>query len=332
MVCLSLVSGGLRSTTNGLKSDHISTRTKVVPRMLYNMSTTAVHRLQSVGLHLSQDNRTQIQGTSMSDQTKYREKLKGDHVLVIGGSSGLGYAAAEAAHEHGSRITISSSSQKRLDDAISALKKSYPSASSRVAGYPCNLADETTLENNVQELFKKVGSVDHVIFTAGDSLAQIPLQDATLAKIKQAGMVRFFAPIIVAKEAAKYLSPGPKSSITLTTGAVSERPIPGWAVVGAWAGGLHAMMRGLALDLKPVRVNLISPGTVDTEMWAGLSEETKKAIFADTEGVMTTGKIGKAADVAEAYMYCLRDQNLTGSVISTNGGVLLTGWNQGSRK
>ena len=85
------------------------------------------------------------------------------------------------------------------------------------------------------------------------------------------------------------------------------------------------MTRGLALDLKPIRVNLVSPGAVDTELWAhaGMSDEQKQGYFKETEKKMPTGKVPDASDIAESYLYALKDGNLTGSMISTNGGSLL---------
>jgi hypothetical protein len=65
------------------------------------------------------------------------------------------------------------------------------------------------------------------------------LEDMTLPKIIAAGQIRFFAPLLVAKHAAKYLTPGPESSIILTTGGVAEHPIPYWSVVAGYASGLH---------------------------------------------------------------------------------------------
>ncbi|KAL9113828.1 MAG: hypothetical protein Q9227_001962 [Pyrenula ochraceoflavens] len=259
----------------------------------------------------------------MPDQSKYTNKLQGAHVLVIGGSSGLGYSAAEAAIEYGARVSISSSQQSRVDAAVDRLKKAYPSAASRITGYVCHLGDENTMEKNVESLFKSVGQLQHIIHTAGDRLAEVPIHDATLDKIKQAGMVRFFSPMIVAKFGSKYLSGGPQSSITLTTGAVSEKPIPNWALIGSYASGLQAMTRGLALDLKPIRVNLISPGGVDTALWDHMPAEYRAKRMEQMGKHTATGKIGQPEDVAEAYMYCLRDWNLTGSMISTNGGALL---------
>jgi len=99
--------------------------------------------------------------------------------------------------------------------------------------------------------------------------------------------------------------------------------MPNWTVVAAYAGGLHSMTRNLALDLKPVRVNLISPGLVDTELWSHMSEEQKQGFFKQMEEKLPTGRVGKVDDVAEAYIYAMRDKNLTGSIISTNSGALL---------
>lgn len=238
---------------------------------------------------------------------------------------GIGYGVAEALVENGAIVTISSSNPDRVQQTIEKLKKAYPSASDRVAGQACNLGDQATLESNVAGLFEKVGKLDHVVYTAGDALAMMGLQDVTMEKMLKAGMVRFFAPLMVGKYAAKYLTGGRNSSLTLTTGSVSERPRENWSAVASYATGLHGMMRGLALDLKPLRVNLISPGAVDTELWAtaGLSEEQKVSSFKEMEKKMPTGKVAEPSDIAEAYLYAMKDYNLTGSVISSNGGHLL---------
>lgn len=181
--------------------------------------------------------------------------------------TGIGYGVAEALLEHGAIVIVSSSNPSRVEKTVERLKKSYPSASSKVTGHACNLGDEATLESNVVELLEKTGKIDHVVHTAGDPLAMMALEDATIDKIKKAGMVRFFSALMVAKHVPKYLTGGPRSSITLTTGAVSEKPIPNWTVINSFATGLQGMTRGLALDLKPIRVNLVSPGAVDTELW-----------------------------------------------------------------
>lgn len=185
------------------------------------------------------------------------------------------------------------------------------------------MGDQASLESNVEQLFQKAGKLNHVVFTAGDSLAMMPLEEATLEKTIQAGMVRYFAPLMVAKQAAKVLDKSPTSSITLTTGSVSEKPIPNWSVIVGFATALQGTTRGLALDLKPIRVNLVSPGAVETSLWDGIPEDKRQEMFKAFGDKMATGKIGQVEDVAEAFLYSMKDKNLTGSMISTNGGGLI---------
>ena len=72
-----------------------------------------------------------------------------------------------------------------------------------------------------------------------------------------------------------------------------------------------------------MRVNLISPGAVETELWDGLPKDKRAEMMKGFEAKMATGKVGQPEDVAESYLYCMRDGNVTGSVISTNGGHLI---------
>lgn len=134
------------------------------------------------------------------------------------------------------------------------------------------------------------------------------------------GNVRFFSPLLLAKHLPTYLNAGPQSSLTLTTGGVAEKPIPNWSAVASYAGGLHSMTRNLALDLKPIRVNLVSPGAVDTELWKDMSKEQKEGMFKGIEKSVLTGRVGQPEDVAEQYLCLLRDWNVTGSVVHSDSG------------
>ncbi|KAF2124298.1 short chain dehydrogenase [Dothidotthia symphoricarpi CBS 119687] len=265
----------------------------------------------------------------MTDQKKYINKLQDTRVLVIGGSSGIGFAVAEAVLEYGAQVTISSSNPKRVEASISKLKSSYPSAASKVHGLPADLSKPDTLEDVLKQLFedtvKAMGGekLDHVIFTAGDALAQMKLNDVTVEKIYQAGQIRFIAPLLVGKFLPTYLNQSYKSSYTITTGSVSEHPIPDWTVVGSFAGGLLSMVRGLALDLKPARVNGVSPGAVNTELWDTIPEDHRKGMMKSFEDKMPTGRVPLPEDVAETYLGLLKDVNMDGVTVSTNGGAML---------
>lgn len=156
----------------------------------------------------------------------------------------------------------------------------------------------------MQALLEEVGKTDHIVHTAGGPLTTKPLSEASLPQMQQTGMVRFYAPLIIAKYAPNYLTGGPESSITLTTGTACERPVPNWTVISAYLGGLQAMTRSLALNLKPIRINLVSPGAVDTESHSG---DTEDRIFKERAAALPTGRIGQVQDVAEAYIYAMKD-------------------------
>lgn len=232
----------------------------------------------------------------------------------------MGYGVAEASIEHGMIVHISSSDESRINAKVAQLRRTYPAA--RVSGHVCDLGNVDTLEANIQRLLDTVGQVDHIVHTAGDALVGVDVGDLDVATITKLGTVRFYSPLIVAKYALQYLRRATSSSITLTTGNVAVRPIPKWSAVAAFAAGLHGMTRGLALDLKPIRVNLVSLGAVDTEFWK-ISEEDKQRIFRMREDKSLTGKVGRVEDVAQSYVYLMTDQNITGTVVSTDSGMLL---------
>jgi len=259
----------------------------------------------------------------MSDQVKFTQRLKGDKVLLIGGSSGLGFGVAEACVEHGCQVIISSSSQSKVDAAVARLRAAYPShaAAGNILGVTVDLADQAHLDANIAALFAHVGSgIDHIVFTAADSLSLMPLSSIDMAKVQKAGTIRFFAPLFVAKHAPQYMKQDPKSSFTITTGSVSERPRKDWSVVNSFATGLQGMTRGLALDMKPVRVNCVSPGVVMTELWEGLEEAQRQKLFTEAAEATLVGRVGRVEDVAECYLYLMKDHNTTGIMVSSNGG------------
>lgn len=263
----------------------------------------------------------------MPAQHKYTSKLANRTVLVIGGTSGLGFGVAEASIENDvAHLYISSSSSQKVDAAVSRLRASYPNSKTNITDISCNLGDEATLERNAETLFTQIDrKIDHIVFTAGGPLSPKPLAEVNLEFMRKAGVVRFLAPYFVTKYGAKYLTPGPASSITLTTGSVSEKPHSNWSAIASYAAGLHGMMRALALELKPVRVNLISPGAVDTELWEasfGNREQVETALQSASRR-SATGKVGSVEDVVESFLYVMKDKNVTGTVVRSDGGVFL---------
>lgn len=262
---------------------------------------------------------------------KYSTKLANQRVLILGGTSGLGYAVAEAALESGAHITISSSSQTKLDKTVARLKEAFPaqSAAQTITTHVTNLADIDNLETNLESLFQAATNagtlkLNHVLSTAGDNLQIAPITQITPETITKALGVRFIAPTLIAKLIPKYLEQSVSSSFTLTGGSIAHKPSPGWSVIGAVSSALEGLTRGLALELKPVRVNLVHPGTVSTELFSSIVPADQfEAVMEQFRGKTTTGTVGEPEDLAESYLYLMKDRYSTGQIVHPNGGSLL---------
>ena len=167
-------------------------------------------------------------------------------------------------------------------------------------------------------------AIDHVVYTAGDALSMVPIDVMTNDIAKKAVQVRFCL-LLVATHAAKNLSAGPRSSITFTAGVVAERPLAGWPLVSAYATAMQGLVRALAIDLKPVRVNVVQPGVVDTNLYSrsGIPDEMKQGLLADMAQKLPIGKVAAAGDVAESYFDPMRSEAATGQVVNAEGGGLL---------
>jgi NAD(P)-dependent dehydrogenase (short-subunit alcohol dehydrogenase family) len=239
-------------------------------------------------------------------------KLEGSHVLVIGGSSGIGLAVAKAALEDGARVTIASSSADRLQNAVSRLGEGE--------GVRLDVTDEAA----VQSFFAKSGELDHIAFTAADwaQVDHAPFAELDLAAAATLFQVRFWGALAVAKHGAKRVKRG--GSITLTNGMAAHRPQKGLAVATAMAGAVEHLVLGLAVELAPIRVNGVCPGAIRTEAWDELSDDFRRVQEARLAGQLLP-RVGEPAEAAEAYLYLMRGAYTTGQVLRVEGGWSLSG-------
>lgn len=236
--------------------------------------------------------------------------LAGKKVVLLGGTSGIGLATAEAAAKEGALVTVVSSSQQKVDEALTIL----PEGSK---GFAADLG----IEKQIAQLFEEIGEFDHLVFTAGDSLKFSALPDLNIEEAKQSYNLRFWGAIMAAKHAAPLIKKG--GSITLTTGALGQKPRKGTLVVAGMASAIDGLTRALAVELAPIRVNAVCSGTVRTNLLSSMSEPDREAFFSQVGSKLLTGRVGDPKDLAEAYLYLMRGSFTTGQIIVIDGGSVL---------
>lgn len=231
--------------------------------------------------------------------------LTGKQILIIGGTSGIGRAVAMAALEAGARVHIGSSNAERLNAAIKLLGVGS-------SGTTVDVRDEAS----IAAFFANVETIDHLVYTAGDwerRKTQVGI-NFDLADSRASVDTRFWGILLAIKYGLPHMATD--GSITLTSGLYAHRPAKGTSLITAFNGAVEHLARGLALDLAPIRVNVVTAGFIDTEAWVGMKEEIKQGITAH----QVIPRPGFPAEVAEAYLYFMRAGYTTGQVSIVDGG------------
>ncbi|MGK5738570.1 SDR family oxidoreductase [Micromonospora sp. URMC 103] len=236
--------------------------------------------------------------------------LTDQRVVVLGGTSGIGLATATLAARERAQVVVASSNRRSVDRALSTLPPG-------VTGHVANLTDT----GDVSRLFEDLGPFDHLIYTAGEPLALMSVDALDLATARAAFELRYFGSLSAVNAAVPYLRPG--GSITLTTGTANHRPSAGWSVAASITGAIDALVRALAVELAPLRVNAVSAGVIRSPLWDSLPEETREQMYAQLSASLPLGRVGEPEEVAEAFVYLLRSTYATGTVVTVDGGTLI---------
>ncbi|KAH6638150.1 hypothetical protein C7974DRAFT_155223 [Boeremia exigua] len=259
-------------------------------------------------------------------------RLKDARVFVFGGTSGIGYAVANMALSNGARVTISGSAQPKVDTKVKQLQALYPDLpAENITGYACDLLDVANLESNLTALFEKAtdgGSkkIDHIAFTAGDALSLPTVAKVTPETLLAGFTVRIVAASLVAKllTTGKYMPQSVNSSFTVTGGTNTHKPFPDWTFVATVGAAAEGLTRGLAVDLAPIRSNIVIPGAIQTELLQPLLDGMDEEAEAKWKRVASlSGTLGQPEEIAEAYGYLMKDKFANGSQVTSDGGRLL---------
>lgn len=236
--------------------------------------------------------------------------LKGKKVVILGGSSGLGLATAKAAAAEGANVIVVSSNAARVQNAVAELP-----------GNGFAMQADLSDEESIKRLFEEIGTLDHLVFTAGESLLLSKIADTEVATARAFFNLRYWGAFMAVKYAAPRIDAG--GSVVLTGGIVSARPNAGWSIGASICAAMDGFTRAMAVELAPVRVNLVSPGVIRTNLWSSMAEAERDAFYDQIAGALPVGQVGEASQVAQTYIYLMKQPFATGQILVTDGGAVL---------
>ncbi|NET74184.1 MAG: SDR family oxidoreductase [Sphaerospermopsis sp. SIO1G2] len=235
--------------------------------------------------------------------------LSNQKIVIIGGSSGMGLATAKAVVKSGGNVIIASRSSAKLQAAEEEIGE-------RVSTYSLDITKET----EVQQLFTTIGTFDALVTTAAEGSMGAFLE-LEITQARQLLKSKFWGQYYAAKYGAAKLNPS--GSITFFSGYAAQKPVANLSAMAAANGAIEALARSLAVELSPIRVNVVSPGLVATPVYAGMPAEQRQNYFNYVANSLPTKQIGTPEDIAETVLYLINNKFTTGSVIDVDGGARL---------
>lgn len=237
-------------------------------------------------------------------------KLEGKYVVVVGGSSGIGLEVAAEVMREGGNVAIVGRSVEKLNRAVAGF-----GAGVSCRGIPCDVSDES----QVAQLYEHIGPFDHLVVTAAGDIVYKPFDEMTLDDARRVVNAKLIGAFLLVKHGRPLMRAG--ASIVFTSGINAFMPPGRTSMVSAVNGALVAYARALAVELAPIRVNTVSPGWVDTPIWANIAtDDVKATLFRDMGERLPVGRIGRPGDIAAAVTLLLTNGYMTGTTLEVDGG------------
>ena len=246
----------------------------------------------------------------MTTTTQREPELLGQTVVVIGGSSGIGLETARRARAEGARVIVTGREPGRLQQTAKELD-------AKTSAF--DATDPAALERFFREL---PAPIDHLLVTAGRPY-YAPLVEMDFEDVSRVLDNDFLLPLRVARHAIGKVKPG--GALLFMSGTGARRPAVGLSVVSALSVGMPALVANLALELAPIRVNLIAPGFVDTPLSARLLGDRLEARRKQLRDTLPVRRVVEPADVAALAVHLMTNTALTGATYDIDGGQQLVG-------
>ena len=243
--------------------------------------------------------------TTGSSPLQREPQLLGQTVVVIGGSAGIGLETARLARDEGAKLVLAARNPEALQRAASELGAQHSAF---------DATDLAQLERFFNELPDRI---DHVLLT-GPGPYYAPLAEFDFDKARRDVEAHLFLPMQVARMARKKVRAG--GTLLFMGGTGGRRTAPGMALIGALTAAMPALTMNLALEIAPVRVNLIAAGFVDTPLSASLLGNQLDARREQLRTTLPIGRVVGPADIAALAVHIMTNTALTGGTYDIDGG------------
>jgi NAD(P)-dependent dehydrogenase (short-subunit alcohol dehydrogenase family) len=231
--------------------------------------------------------------------------LRGKSILVFGGTSGIGLAAARQARAAGADVTVVGTNSERARGVA------------QDHGFGWRTADVTQAES-IERALADVGTVDHLVLLAGTFVAG-KILEAEVDHLRRAFDERVWAAIHVLRALRGRLAVD--GSVTFISGALAQRPTAqGTAVLAAASAAMEALARGLALELAPLRVNTLAPGMVETPILAKAFGVSRDAAIARMRDASPQRRLGTPQEAGAAVVFLMTNGWMNGATLHVDGG------------
>jgi len=238
--------------------------------------------------------------------TRREPELLGQTVVVLGGSAGIGFATARRARGEGAEVVITARNPERLEHAA------------RELGALSTAAFDANDPDRLERFFDGLPTpIDHVM-VSGSGPYYAPLAEMDFARVHRDIDQHLLLPIRVARHAVGKVRPG--GSLLFIGGTGGRRRRVGLALIGALTAALPALVANLAVELAPIRVNLVAPGFVDTSLSASLLGDQLDARRDELRATLPIGRVVGPGDVAALAVHVMSNTALTGATYDADGG------------
>ena len=232
------------------------------------------------------------------------------HAVIIGGTSGIGLATAERLAGDGLKVTVAGRSPERVAAARQRLGDKADVA-------PLDGSDA----GQVRDFFAALGPFDHLVLALGSGRGFGPFAGLDLNEVRRGFEEKVWPHLLCAQAALPTIRRD--GSIIFVAAVSAQMAAPGTAGLAAANGALSIVAPVLAAELRPLRVNAVSPGVVDTAWWDFMDEAQRKQAFAGFAGRTPVGRVGAPDDIAKAIAFLIADDFVTGHVLVCDGGLRL---------